>query len=46
MSTAMLRWERWPAARFVALAHGLHLDDVGAEIAEILGAQRTRQHFG
>ena len=39
------RRKRRPAARFVPLADGLHLDDVGAEIAEILGAQGTRQDF-
>jgi hypothetical protein len=27
------------------LADGLHLDDVGTEITEILGAQGTRQDF-
>jgi hypothetical protein len=32
------RRERRPAAGFVALSHGFHLDDVGTEIAEILGA--------
>ena len=43
---AEARRRKWrPAARFVALADGLDLDDVGAEIAEILGAQRTRQDF-
>jgi hypothetical protein len=32
------RRERWPAAGFVTLANGLYLDDVGTEVAEILGA--------
>jgi len=32
-------------ARFVPLADGLHLDDVGAEIAEILGAQGPARTF-
>ena len=39
------RRKRRPAARLVALADGLHLDDVGAEITEILRAQRTCQNF-
>ena len=39
------RRERWPAACFVTLANGLHLDDVGTEITEILGAQWTSQDF-
>ena len=32
------RRKRRPAARLIPLADGLHLDDVGAEITEILGA--------
>ena len=32
------RRKRRPAARFITLADGLYLDDVGTEIAEILGA--------
>jgi hypothetical protein len=27
------------------VANGLYLDDVGTEITEILGAERTRQNF-
>ena len=31
-------WKRWPATGFVPLPDSFHLDDVGAEIAKILGA--------
>jgi hypothetical protein len=39
------RRERRPAACFVTFANGLHLDDVGTEITEILGAQGTSEDF-
>jgi hypothetical protein len=44
-STKAGRRERRPAACFVTLPDGLYLDDVGAEITEILGAQWTSQDF-
>jgi hypothetical protein len=37
--------ERRPAACFVTLPYGLYLDNLGTEIAEILGAQWTGQDF-
>ncbi len=37
--------KRRPAPGFIALPYRLHLDDLGAEIAEILRAERTGQHF-
>jgi hypothetical protein len=41
---AEARRRKWrPAARFVALADGFYLDDVGTEITEILGAQWASQ---
>ncbi len=39
------RRKRRPAACFVTLPDGFYLDDVGAEITEILGAQWTGQDF-
>ena len=39
------RRKRRLTARFIALPDGFHLDDVGAEIAEILGAQGPGQDF-
>ena len=38
--------ERRPAPRLIAGAGRLDLDDLGAEVAQILGAERAREHLG
>src|SRR5262249_8673326 len=39
------RRKRRPSPRLIALPHRLNLDDLGAEIAEILRAEGARENF-